>query len=126
MYGTRVMPSQAFDVLGKGFSKIQLVLTVVALGIGVTVLAPIVRPLLPILDSTPRSINVLMLILVTGAEKADQYDLEGWFLGVDLQVLYAFYYISGTYDVDVGLNSSIIKSMIRYYDFALCNLTKSI
>lgn len=126
VYGTRVMPSQAFDVLGKGFSKIQLVLTVVALGIGVTVLAPIVRPLLPILDSTPRSINVLMLILVTGAEKADQYDLEGWFLGVDLQVLYAFYYISGTYDVDVGLNSSIIKSMIRYYDFALCNLTKSI
>ncbi|ODM20819.1 hypothetical protein SI65_03872 [Aspergillus cristatus] len=43
VYGTRVMPSQAFDVLGKGFSKIQLVLTVVALGIGVTVLAPIVR-----------------------------------------------------------------------------------
>lgn len=49
VYGTRVMPSQAFDVLGKGFSKIQLVLTVVALGIGVTVLAPIVSflPLLP-------------------------------------------------------------------------------
>lgn len=42
VYGTRVMPSQAFDVLGKGFSKIQLVLTVVALGIGVTMLAPIV------------------------------------------------------------------------------------
>ena len=42
IYGTRATPSQAFDVLGKSFSKLQLVLTVVALGAGVTVLAPMV------------------------------------------------------------------------------------
>ncbi|KAJ5507345.1 hypothetical protein N7527_009488 [Penicillium freii] len=40
IYGTRATPSQAFDILGKSFSKLQLVLTVVALGAGVTVLAP--------------------------------------------------------------------------------------
>ncbi|KAJ5947657.1 hypothetical protein N7466_000672 [Penicillium verhagenii] len=43
IYGTRVTPSQAFDVLGKSFSKMQLVLTVVALSIGVAFLAPMVR-----------------------------------------------------------------------------------
>ncbi|KAJ5653286.1 hypothetical protein N7490_000289 [Penicillium lividum] len=43
IYGTRATPSQAFDVLGKSFSKLQLVLTVVALAIGVTFLAPMVR-----------------------------------------------------------------------------------
>ncbi|OQE24863.1 hypothetical protein PENFLA_c009G06445 [Penicillium flavigenum] len=43
IYGTRATPSQAFDILGKSFSKLQLVLTVVALGAGVTVLAPMVR-----------------------------------------------------------------------------------
>ncbi|CAG8151913.1 unnamed protein product [Penicillium olsonii] len=43
IYGTRATPSQAFDVLGKSFSKLQLVLTVVALGAGVTVLAPMTR-----------------------------------------------------------------------------------
>ncbi|CAG7923069.1 unnamed protein product [Penicillium olsonii] len=43
IYGTRATPSQAFDVLGKSFSKLQLLLTVVALGAGVTVLAPMTR-----------------------------------------------------------------------------------
>ncbi|KXG49689.1 protein of unknown function DUF1620 [Penicillium griseofulvum] len=43
IYGTRATPSQAFDILGKSFSKLQLVLTVVALGVGVTVLAPMAR-----------------------------------------------------------------------------------
>ncbi|CAG8944199.1 unnamed protein product [Penicillium salamii] len=43
IYGTRATPSQAFDVLGKSFSKLQLVLTVVALGAGVAVLAPMTR-----------------------------------------------------------------------------------
>lgn len=42
VFGTRVTPSQAFDVLGKGFSKIQLTLTVVALGVGVLILSPMV------------------------------------------------------------------------------------
>ncbi|KAI9930043.1 hypothetical protein ASPWEDRAFT_167712 [Aspergillus wentii DTO 134E9] len=43
IYATRVTPSQAFDVLGKGFSKLQLLMTIVALGVGVTILAPMVR-----------------------------------------------------------------------------------
>lgn len=42
IFGTRATPSQAFDVLGKSFSKLQLVLTVVALTGGVIFLAPIV------------------------------------------------------------------------------------
>ena len=43
LFGTRVSPSQAFDILGKGFGKIQLVGTVLALGVGVAMVAPIVR-----------------------------------------------------------------------------------
>ncbi|GKZ36068.1 hypothetical protein AbraIFM66950_006943 [Aspergillus brasiliensis] len=43
IFATRATPSQAFDVLGKGFSKLQLVLTIVALTAGVIVLAPMVK-----------------------------------------------------------------------------------
>ncbi|KAI9803243.1 MAG: hypothetical protein M1825_002034 [Sarcosagium campestre] len=43
IFGTRVAPSMSFDVLGKGFSKLQLVGTVLALGVGVLLLAPMVR-----------------------------------------------------------------------------------
>jgi hypothetical protein len=42
VYGTRVAPSGAFDMLGKGFDKITLLLTVLALFAGVTFLAPMV------------------------------------------------------------------------------------
>lgn len=42
IFGTRVAPSGGFDYLGKGFNKVQLVLTVVGLAIGVTMLAPMV------------------------------------------------------------------------------------
>jgi hypothetical protein len=42
VFGTRVTPSAAFDILGKGFNKLSLVATVVALGVGVAVLAPMV------------------------------------------------------------------------------------
>ena len=42
IFGTRVAPSAAFDILGKGFNKLSLVATVVALGLGVAVLAPMV------------------------------------------------------------------------------------
>ena len=42
VFGTRVAPSAAFDILGKGFNKLSLVATVVALGLGVAVLAPMV------------------------------------------------------------------------------------
>ncbi|KAF8252728.1 DUF1620-domain-containing protein [Wilcoxina mikolae CBS 423.85] len=43
LFGTRMAPSMAFDLLGKGFAKVQLVLTVVALGIGAAFVAPMVR-----------------------------------------------------------------------------------
>jgi hypothetical protein len=42
VFGTRVTPSLLFDILGKGFNKVALVGTVVALFAGVVVLAPMV------------------------------------------------------------------------------------
>lgn len=42
IFGTRVAPIGGFDLLGKGFSKLQLVATVLALAVGTGVLAPMV------------------------------------------------------------------------------------
>lgn len=42
MFGTRVAPIGGFDILGKGFNKLQLVGTVAALAIGTGLLAPMV------------------------------------------------------------------------------------
>lgn len=42
LFGTRTAPIGAFDILGNGFSKLQLVLTVVALAVGTTLVAPFV------------------------------------------------------------------------------------
>lgn len=42
IFGTRVTPIGGFDILGKGFSKMQLVGTVIALAIGTGIMAPIV------------------------------------------------------------------------------------
>ncbi|KAF2681782.1 DUF1620-domain-containing protein [Lentithecium fluviatile CBS 122367] len=43
VFGTRVAPSFAFDILGKGFNKVQMLLTVAALFVGVLFVAPLVR-----------------------------------------------------------------------------------
>ena len=43
LFGTRVSPSMAFDVLDKGFNKVSLLLTIAGLGIGTAWLAPLVR-----------------------------------------------------------------------------------
>ncbi|KAL6243320.1 hypothetical protein RBB50_009872 [Rhinocladiella similis] len=43
VFGTQITPSMAFDILGKGFNKPQLVLTVVALAAGVMAIRPLVR-----------------------------------------------------------------------------------
>ena len=43
LFGTRVSPIGSFDILGKGFSKLQLVLTVAALAVGTALLSPYVR-----------------------------------------------------------------------------------
>jgi hypothetical protein len=42
IFGTRVAPSQAFDILGKGFNKVTLLGTVLALLVGVLALGPMV------------------------------------------------------------------------------------
>jgi hypothetical protein len=44
IFGTRVSPSFSFDVLGKEFNKVQMLITVVALAVGVLVVAPLVSP----------------------------------------------------------------------------------
>jgi ER membrane protein complex subunit 1 len=43
IFGTQVNPSGAFDILGKGFNKVQLLLTIVALFGGVLLVRPLVR-----------------------------------------------------------------------------------
>lgn len=55
VFGTRLAPSQPFDLLGKGFSKVQLLLTVVALAAGVSVLAPMVSSPTLFLDNVRAS-----------------------------------------------------------------------
>lgn len=42
IFGTRVAPSFSFDILGKGFNKISMLLTVVGLFVGVLFVAPLV------------------------------------------------------------------------------------
>lgn len=44
IFGTRVSPSFSFDVLGKEFNKVQMLITVAALAVGVLVVAPLVSP----------------------------------------------------------------------------------
>jgi hypothetical protein len=46
IFGTRVAPSFAFDILGKGFNKISMLLTVVGLFVGVLFVAPLVSSFL--------------------------------------------------------------------------------
>ncbi|KAL6150682.1 hypothetical protein ACJQWK_00236 [Exserohilum turcicum] len=53
IFGTRVAPSFTFDVLGKGFNKISMLLTVVGLFVGVVFVAPLV---------TRKQINTLWTI----------------------------------------------------------------
>jgi hypothetical protein len=42
IFGTRVAPSFAFDILGKGFNKLSMLITVAALFVGVIFVAPLV------------------------------------------------------------------------------------
>lgn len=44
VFGTQIAPSGTFDILGKGFNKITLLATVLALTWGVVLLAPMVPP----------------------------------------------------------------------------------
>jgi hypothetical protein len=47
IFGTRVAPSFAFDILGKGFNKISMLLTVVGLFVGVLFVSPLVSRYFP-------------------------------------------------------------------------------
>lgn len=51
IFGTRVAPSFAFDILGKGFNKISMLLTVVGLFVGVLFVAPLVSSYNPHLSA---------------------------------------------------------------------------
>ena len=42
VFGTRVSPSFSFDMLGKDFNKLQMLATVLALGVGTVIVAPLV------------------------------------------------------------------------------------
>jgi hypothetical protein len=68
VFGTRVAPSAAFDILGKSFNKMSLVATVAALGVGVAVLGPMVSAPLPPIDEQ-------ILTLLVGKEETDQWTM---------------------------------------------------
>ena len=74
LFGTRISPIGSFDILGKGFSKLQLILTVLVLAVGTTFVAPFVSVFW---------VSKLHAILQTradqsvGTEKADRRDMEG-------------------------------------------------
>ena len=65
LFGTRVSPIGAFDLLGKGFSRGQLILTVVGLGIGTGALAPMVS------QATTSSVIVIVNLIFSFLEKTD-------------------------------------------------------
>lgn len=69
IFGTRVAPSFAFDILGKGFNKVQMLITVAALFVGVLFVAPLVSGLL---DSPTLGIGLRF----TGSEEADQFFVD--------------------------------------------------
>lgn len=89
VFGTRVAPIGGFDMLGKGFSRFQLMATVVGLAIGTGALAPMVSlsPLIHprgLLASCRRGISGEMddiANVVAGPEKADRRDLESLMSG---------------------------------------------
>lgn len=71
LFGTRISPIGAFDILGKGFSKLQLVLTVLALTVGTTVVAPFVS------SSSAFSLSWSPCSRVLGTKKTDRWNVEG-------------------------------------------------
>jgi hypothetical protein len=70
IFGTRVAPSYSFDILGKGFNKISMLLTVVGLFVGVLFVAPLVS------SAFCKCGVYSVLTCLTGSEKANQYHLD--------------------------------------------------
>lgn len=71
VFGSRVAPSQAFDILGKGFSKFQLLVTVIALLVGVVILAPMVRFFLSLIDISHIFFMELLMLTFSGCSRLD-------------------------------------------------------
>lgn len=71
MFGTRVSPIGSFDMLGKGFSKLQLVGTVLALAVGTSLLAPFVSHFSP-----PSASRHFLTDRHTGKKKANRWTME--------------------------------------------------
>ena len=69
IFGTRVAPSFAFDILGKGFNKISMLLTVVALFVSVVFVAPLVSPI-------PLYAVTMWTNDFTGQEETDQFFVD--------------------------------------------------
>lgn len=80
IFGTRATPSQAFDVLDKSFSKLQLSLTVVALAAGVMFLAPMVSSLRPFTECV-FGLSSFANDRDLGPEEAGQHVVEGDLIG---------------------------------------------
>jgi Na+/H+ antiporter NhaC len=43
LFLSTISPSSTFDILSEGFNKVQLIMTIIALGVGIGVVRPIVR-----------------------------------------------------------------------------------
>ena len=75
IFGTKVAPIGEFDILGRGFGKLQLVGTVLALGVGTGILSPMVSVCLQDIASNANQL-VPKLTLILGAEKTDRWTME--------------------------------------------------
>jgi len=69
VFGTRIAPSGTFDVLGKEFNKIQMSATVLALAVGVVVVAPLVN------NSVDSSVDPFSTDMLPGAKETNQWTL---------------------------------------------------
>lgn len=94
IFGTRVSPSFSFDVLGKEFNKVQMLITVAALAVGVLFVAPLVSP--SIISSSLATEQHLSpspnchhrrskANYASGTEKANQYALATCCVMIDLE-----------------------------------------
>ena len=101
LFGTRISPIGSFDILGKGFSKLQLILTVLVLAVGTTFVAPFVSVSWV---SKFHAIDQPRADKSVGAEKADRRDMEG----VKLSKLHHIIIIKPL--ISISLLSSIIMN----------------
>jgi hypothetical protein len=67
-FGTRVAPSFAFDILGKGFNKISMLLTVAALFVGVIFVAPLVS-----FPGCPVLVDWLLTVCRSGGSRSTRF-----------------------------------------------------